>query len=267
MKLKFSIIQLTCWLLLQHSLFGGISVVGSLARTQDVEPGKTFEGDIMVQNNGDTAADVRIHQRDYLFLANGQNTYGDPGSAPRSNAGWFTVSPPRLTVRPHESLSVHYRGTAPANPLLNGTYWSIIVVEPATPPPSSIDPKDPDHKLGIHSVIRFAVQIVTEVPGGRPNLKVAGRKLLKAEGRQTLQVDLENTGEKLLIPAVWAELFDAKGASIGKFQSNKARIYPGCSVRHLLDFSKAPKGDYTALLVMDGGGDQVMAAQYQLNLE
>ena len=111
------------------------------------------------------------------------------------------------------------------------------------------------------------MQIVTEVSGGSSTLKIADKKLIAAHGTRILQVDVENSGERLMIPSVWAELFDATGASIGKFNSEKARIYPGCSVRHSLDVSRVAKGKYTALVVMDNGDDHVMAAQYQLSLE
>ena len=65
-------------------------------------------------------------------------------------------------------------------------------------------------------------------------------------------------------PDVYVELFNEQGASLGKFSGLKYRIYPGTSVRQLIDVSTVPKGTYKALIVVDAGGDDVFGAQYTL---
>lgn len=247
---------------------GGVSVVGSLARSTAVQPGASFDGVILLQNNSAEPADVRVSQVDYLFYADGSNNYGEPGTAPRSNARWLTVTPALLKLGPRETQSVRYKGTAPADSKLRGTFWSMIMVEPNSAAP--ITPGDEAGKVavGLQTTIRFAVQIVTEV--GRDatkSLRVLEKSLVQADGKRTLQLDIGNDGEQLLIPAMSVELFDEKGASVGRFDAGRTRIYPECSVRAKADLSSVPPGKYVAMVLLDSGDAQVMGAQYDLELQ
>lgn len=252
---------------LASSAQAGISVVGGLARTVTIKPGAPFEGVILLKNNGAETADVRVSQADYLFQADGTNTYGEPGTAPRSNARWLTVTPALLKLAPGETQTVRYKGTAPADPKLRGTFWSMVMVEPNAA--AAITPADEPGKVavGLQTTIRFAVQIVTEIGlAGTKSLKVLDKSIVQADGKRTLQLDIANDGEQLLIPTATVELFDAKGASVGRFPAGRSRIYPECSVRAKADLSSVPPGKYAAMVLLDSGDAQVMGAQYDLEL-
>jgi hypothetical protein len=244
---------------------GSVHVVGSLARSNNVQPGGKFEGVIVVKNSGSEAVPVKVRQADYSYQADGSNNYGEPGGTPRSNAGWITLSPSQFTVAAGQSAAIHYRGRVPAGGDLRGSYWSMIMVEPEG---GALAPTDPGKKeIGLRPVVRFGVQIVTEIGrGAQPRLRVADKKLLGEAGRQRLQLDLENAGERLMIPSISVELYDARGASAGKFELGRQRIYPSCSIRASADFSSVPAGKYTAMLLVDTGDDQIMGAQYALEL-
>ena len=266
--MKLLILSLLLALALASSSQAGVSVIGSLARSTSIKPGGSFDGVIVLQNNSAEPADVRVSQVDYLFYADGSNNYGEPGTAPRSNADWFTVTPSLLKLAPGELQSVRYQGTAPADAKLRGTFWSMIMVEPNSA--AAITPADEAGKVGVglQTTIRFAVQIVTEL--GRDattSLKVLEKSLVQAEGKRTFQLDIRNDGEQLLIPAMSVELFDDKGASVGKFDAGRARIYPECSVRAKVDLSSVPPGKYVAMVLLDSGEAEVMGAQYDLELQ
>ncbi len=249
-------------------LYGGVSVVGSLARTANIKPGESFDGVIFLRNTDAEAADVRVFQTDYLFDADGNNVYGEPGSAPRSNAPWLSVSPKLLKLNPGETQPVRYKGAAPADPKLRGTFWSMVMIEPNSAP--AVTPEDQPDKVavGLQTTIRYAVQIVTEIgKDGAKSLKVLEKSIVQAEGKRTLQLDIGNDGEQLLIPAMTVELFDEKGASIGRFDAGRSRIYPACSVRTKVDLSGVPPGKYAAMVLLDSGDAQVMGAQYDLELQ
>lgn len=246
---------------------GGVIVVGSLARANTVKPGDSFEGVIYLKNTDAQAADVRVFQTDYLSYADGRNEYGEPGKAPRSNAGWITVSPGRVKVGPGETVPVRYKGKTPSDAKLRGTYWSMIMVEPNSAPPAIPDGKPEQVAVGLKTNVRFAVQIVTEInQGGTASLKIQEKRLVQNGGRKSLELDIENNGERLLTPLMTVELFDGSGASIGRFDAGRARIYPGCSVRAKADLTDVPAGHYTAMVLLDNGDAQVMGAQYELEL-
>ena len=246
----------------------GVVVVGNLARTATVQPGGTFEGVIFLKNTDAKPAEARVFQTDYLTQADGSNYYEEAGTTARSNATWITLTPSRIKLAPGESVPVRYKGRAPADGKLRGTYWSMIMVEPSVSAPASPQGKTDNVAVGLRTQIRFGVQIVTEVGReGTRSLHVVSKSLVKDDARRMLQVDIGNNGEKLIIPAITVELFDGNGASIGRFDGGRTRIYPACSVRSQVNLSDVPPGKYTAMVLLDGGDDQVMGAQYDLELE
>ncbi|MCK4235778.1 MAG: hypothetical protein KAX38_01580 [Candidatus Krumholzibacteria bacterium] len=246
----------------------GVTVVGSLSHDMTVKPGERIEGMIMVKNNDEEYAQVSIFQTDYLFNANGETQYGEPGSNTRSNTAWMSVSPTRLTIPPKETVPVYYEINVPKGPDLKGTYWSVLMVEPTAPIAS--DPKEQDGKItmGVRTVMRYAIQIVTNIgETGNSTIKLSDNKLIKRNGKTILQTDIENTGETFLRPFLWMELYNEEGAYMGRFESDRLRIFPACSVRHNLDLTDVPSGLYTALFIIDNGDDRVFGANYEVRLK
>ena len=246
--------------------FAGVSVVGSLTREIAVNPGDRFEGIVLLKNTGQDPESVRIYKTDYLFHADGKTYYDEPGSTPRSSAAWLSFSPNRLTVYPTETVSVHYTGRVPDDPNLKGTYWSLLMVEPMV-----MDPEEEQKKpktLGIKTVIRYGLQMVTHIGNtGDRKIRFPEKKLVTEEGKTLLQVDMENIGMRGLNPAVWVELYKEDATLLGRFESGRLRIYPGCSVRHKMNLTQVPKGRYRALLIADNGDESVFGAQYDLELK
>jgi hypothetical protein len=246
-----------------------VTVVGTLARTVTIQAGGPFEGVILLHNNdAHSAADVHLAQTDYFFAADGRNEYGAPGKNGRSNANWFTVTPSRLRLGPGETQTVRYKGRAPADAQLRGTYWSMIMVEPSAGAAITPEGKRDQIAFGLGTMVRFGVQIVTNVGrGANRSLKILDKALVRDGEKRALQIDVANDGEQLLVPAVNVELFDAKGVSLGRFDAGRSRIYPGCSVRAKTDLTQVPSGKYTAMVLLDGGDADVMGAQYDLELQ
>jgi hypothetical protein len=245
----------------------GVVVIGNLARSADVSPGEDFQGLILLRNPDNQPADVRVFQTDYLSQADGSNAFGEPGTTPRSNADWLTVTPSRLKLAPGETQTIRYRGTAPADKSLRGTYWSMIMVEPNTAPAITPDGKVGQVSVGLQTTVRFGIQIVTEIGKDIPgSLKILDRRLTRDETGRHLQFDIGNDGERLLIPTTTVELFDSQGVSVGRFDAGRARVYPSCSVRAKVDLSKLPVGKYAAMVVLDSGEAEVMGAQYDLEI-
>lgn len=266
--MKTPLLSLFTALIAISSASAGVAVVGELARTSNVKPGGVFDGVILVANHGTEPADVRVSQSDYSFEASGANNYAEPGTSPRSNARWITITPSLLKLAPGETQSVRYKGVVPTDPTLRGTFWSMVMVEPSSAAVATPENQPGKIAVGLQTKIRFAVQLVTELgQGGTRSLKVLEKAIVKADGKRTLQLDIGNDGERVLIPTVSAELFDEKGTPVGRFEGGRARIYPDCSVRAQIDLSKVPSGKYVAMVLLDNGDAQVMGAQYDLEIQ
>ncbi|HHS13605.1 MAG TPA: hypothetical protein ENN03_07520 [bacterium] len=252
--------------LIWNSAGAEVVIKSELTQEHTGGPGHNLRGSIVVRNQGKESEEVNIYQTDYLFYADGTNLYGDPGQTPRSNAAWVTFSPKRIAIPAGEEISVNYAVQIPNDSELKGTYWSLIMVE-AIPRHLTRD-EIPVNAMGINVVWRYGIQIVTHMADpGVTDLHFSSTRLVRDEGKRFLQVDLENTGERWMKPAVWAELFDEAGKSMGKFEGTRMRIYPGTSVRHRIDLSGVPAGTYRSLLIADGGRDDLFGANYTLKIE
>lgn len=264
--------------------FAGVLVIGELTREKTVQPGETFEGTISLKNTGETSCQVNVYQTDYLFLADGSNIYGEPGTAVRSNADWLSVAPNRLSIPPDEMASVYYTVRVPQiqelvstynniqvleSPDLTGTYWSMVIVEPVPQTgPETIEDEARKVKMGIQTKIRYGIQMVNNIGDtGARKIKFLDEKLINQDGRNFLQMDIGNIGERWLSPTLWVEIYDSHGAKVGRFENSKKRIYPGCSVRHRVDLTGVPKGKYKALVVADNGDEYVFGAKYDFGIE
>ncbi len=243
-----------------------ITVVGNLAQTTVLQPGVTHEGIITLRNLGSESTEVRIYQTDYTFSADGKTLYGEPGESERSNAGWLYIQPTRLTIAPESTAPVYYTVRVPDDQYLSGTYWSIIMIEEITE--SSAESSQRKQSVGINAVMRYGVQIITEIgETGTSSLQFLDRQFIISEdGTKTFQLDLGNNGEKWYIPELWIEVYDSSGNSVERFEGAKRRIFPGCSVRHLIDITSLPEGKYKFLVIVDTGDENVYGAQYDLEL-
>ncbi|UCB52269.1 MAG: hypothetical protein JSV10_09840 [Candidatus Zixiibacteriota bacterium] len=264
--------------------FAGVLVMGELTREKTLQPGETHEGTINLKNTGETSCQVNVFQTDYLFYADGSNVYGEPGTVVRSNADWLSVAPNRLTIPPNEMASVYYTVRVPQiqklasiynniqvleSPDLIGTYWSMVIVEPVPQTgPEAIEDETRKVKMGIQTKIRYGIQMVNNIGDtGSRKIKFSDKKLINQDERKFLQMDIENIGERWLSPTLWVEIYDSHGAKVGRFESSKKRIYPGCSVRHKVDLTDVPKGKYQALVVADNGDEYVFGAKYDFGIE
>lgn len=248
-----------------------ISVVGELSNDKDARPGEKYEGAVSVRNDSNEPQEVKVYQTDYMFFRDGTNTYGEPGTVPRSNAKWITFSPSFVTVPPLSTVTISYSVDVPQDTpamKLVGSYWSMLMVEGiAKGSAESAAQQDPKKtQMGIRQTIRYGIQIATHIAEtGTKKINFVDAKLIPDEkGKRYLQVDLENTGELWIRPEVYVELFDDQGASKGKFSGVRYRMYPGTSVRQMIDLTSAAAGSYKALVVVDAGGEDVYGAEYTL---
>ncbi len=240
-----------------------LSIEGGLTHEFVVQPGQTCSGQIVVTGNTGARTEIEITQTDYLFLADGRNAYGEPGTMARSNANWIKLFLPLDTLAPGESLSIPYTIDVPDDPSLVGTYWSMVMAAAVLPPSEATA----EGEVGIQQVIRYGIQIVTHIgDSGERRIRIVNPRLVRKDEGPVLQIDIENTGERWVRPVAWSELYDEEGASVGRFESFQQRIFPTCSVRYRFVLSEVPSGKYEVLVVFDNGDQYVWGAQYALDL-
>jgi hypothetical protein len=239
-----------------------IAVIGSTVEERDAAPGQRYEGTIVVRNLTTTPQPVRVYQTDYRFFADGTSHFDSAGSQPRSNARWVRPSVSSLVIPASTDVSLTYVVSVPAKDSLRGTYWSAIMIEgaPTAPPAAGA------HEIGLGAVVRYAVQLATQLPNtGSRRVRLARSAFVPdTAGTRTLAMAVENTGERAYRPNLWVELYDATGAQRARLEQQRGLLYPGSSLLQRFTFPSLPAGTYKAVVFADTGDETVSAAQYTL---
>jgi P pilus assembly chaperone PapD len=249
-------------LLLPAAAAAQVSVVSSTLEERAATPGEQYTGTIRVRNTSSAPQLARVYQTDYRFLADGQTFYDQAGSSARSNAGWVTFSPSRLTLAPGEEATVSYTVKVPqADP--RGSYWSVVMVETVDEGRAAAVRAG---RVGIEPTIRYAVQLATHVGQAQRRIALEGARVSREQGAPALAVNVVNTGEQADRLDLRVELFDAEGAPAGRLTSTRGLVYPGSSIHQRFDLGQLAPGTYRALLVVDTGSDDVFGAEYTIRI-
>ncbi len=269
--MRRSLLLLLFWM--AADAHGQISLRTGLAQDKPVKPGMIYHDEILIRNDTALPQEAKIYQTDYLFYADGTNVYGQPGSAPRSNATWIEFSPSILLIPPGETVPVNYSVKVPESvggEPLSGTYWSMLMVEPiqAGDAESRLPSKPRPDEYGVRQVMRYGVQVATHIEEqAHYEVSFAGVDLTaEADGRKVLEVILENTGDTMISPSFWVEIYDAAGSEKERLMGSSFRFYPGTSVMQRMELNHLAKGTYEALIVVEAAGDYIVGAQYTLVL-
>ena len=239
-----------------------VAVIGSTVEEHDAAPGQRYEGTIVVRNLSNRPQPVRVYQTDYRFFADGTSRFDSAGSEPRSNAAWVHPSVSSLTIPPGTDVNVTYVVAVPAIDSLRGTYWSAVMIEGAPTAP----PQAGAHEIGLGAVVRYAVQLATHLPNtGSRRVRLAKHAFAPDSAKLlTLEMTVENTGERAYRPNLWVELYDANGTQRARLEKQRGLLYPGSSIRQRFTFPALPAGTYKAVVFADTGDETVSAAQYTL---
>ena len=258
-------LTLTCWLGL---LQAGVTPVGDMTHERDAKPGERYRQVIVVQNTDSQPAEVKLYQTDYSFTADGSTHYDPPGDLPRSNAKWVALSRDAITVPANATERIEYEVRVPGEKGLTGTYWSMIMVEPITKGSQESAEALPENTTAISQVLRYGIQVVTNIgKGGQTELTFANPRLELEEGKRLFAIDVANTGQRSLRPALWLELYSDQGRPVGKFQGEARRLYPGTSSCYKIDLGQTPNGKYLGMVAADGTGDNLFGANVELEIK
>lgn len=269
MKNNFLKLLLSVFILLLFftSPIFAISISGGLIREVSQTPGSKTVGKIMLTNGSAEPQTIKIYQTEYLHNADGQCDFGQKGINKKSNLEWITFFPQQITLPAKQAGYIDYTIDVPKDADLSGTYWSVLMIEPVTITEEPRLKNKGKLSIGVKTILRYAIQIITNFEkGSDKSLKFIEKHLEVKENEKTFQIDLENTGNRLVKATVWMDLFDEKGVSLGRFDAGNSRIFPACSSRFKADLSSLPQGGYTALLIADIGNDKVFGAKYKLKI-
>lgn len=258
----------------------GLILKEGMTVEMSVLPGKNYEKSLPLLNSGSQPLDIAIYQRDYFFNSDGQNRYDLPGTLERSNAPWVQVNQRSLRLLPQESSRIPYVVTVPNQPALNGSYWSVVLLE--------LQDHSPVEKGKPKQLLRYAVQVITHISSAAgesdihfyekglkklsvdraPASEIPLKKKVTAKTHALVyQMDLVNKGNRAIRPSIWLEIYDQQGNPAHKVGGDAKTIYPETSVRFQANLEHLAAGNYTGVVMADGGNDNnLFGTEVELNI-
>ncbi len=258
---------LLIFLMLQFGfLQAGIVVLNGLTHTYKVENGKVYKGKIAIENTGNSSQNVKLFLQDFTYKADGSIYYTAIHTNNRSNGEWIRLNTNLITLKAKEKTEVFYEITVPDQLPSPGSYWSVIIVEPV----EDIKPSDDKAGVNITSVIRYAIQVITdfEPEKAKPDLKFESVKIEKEDGKQTAKIAIANNGNLYCKPSVTIEIYNRQtGERLGSYTSTAMGLLPQTSKSFHIDISKVPANQYKAILIATDEEDNAFALNVELEVK
>lgn len=258
----FVLALLLCFLLIPSQYATGqVSLVGEKIQRTQALPGEQYTGTVMIHNESDSALTVRIYQDEITAL-----TSFDTGdkiiTIDKSNADWITHNSDRMVIRSGEIATVNYQVSVPIrfdSQAFGGSYWSTLSVDVVALGQSEFIKPYSRHRLA---------EITTDIKGtGDTGLAINTLKLDgAADSKQKLEAMMINTGDVLVKPDVWFEIYNAAGKLEDRVPGTADWVFPGGFHRVKADVSHLRPGVYETQIVVDAGSDNIFGASYSLDM-
>lgn len=244
--------------------FSGISVVNDLTHLYTAVEGATYKGYVEIQNLGDGSQRVKISQKDFLCNSKGQSFYEDPVQHNRTNAHWIDLKATDILLGPKEKYFLAYEVKVPNHLELNGSYWSVVMIEPV----EEVKVQTKKNTVSVLTQVNYAVQIICNTATtGKSEVMFKATEVIHLQGRKYLLVDLEDTGESYHKIMASAEFFDSKtGAAVGLFKSQLQSLFPYTSKRFTIDISDLKAGQYKGVLLANCLDNSVFGLNLTLDI-
>lgn len=247
-------------------LKAGIVVLNGLSHSYQVENGKVYKGKIEIENTGNQSQNVKLFLQDYSYKSDGTIYYSTPHTNSKTNTDWIKMNTNLVTLKAKQKTEVYYEITVPNNISEPGSYWSVIMIEPV----EEIKPNDSKQGVNITSIIRYAIQIITDFDSekAKPDLKFENVKIEKEEGKQILKVAIANKGNLYCKPTANIEIYNKKtGEKLGNFSSQASGLLPQTSKYFYIDISKMPPEKYNAVLIATDEEENAFALNVELEIK
>ncbi len=220
-------------------------------------PGATLPFSFIVRNELAQPEQIVLYLGDWDRDEFGENRFYEPGSLPRSAAGWTTVVPTSFVLGPGEVREIQGAVQVPAQ-AGPGTYWTIVFVQGE---PRLI----PYQGVMVTVTRRIGIKIYVTVEPAEARGELRG---LEVRGLNPLWVWVKfaNTGTKNLREVrAFLRVTDVQGKTVAEASASPVPCLPGAERLIRVDTNFRPEpGVYQVLATVDYGGEALVAMPMRL---
>lgn len=216
-----------------------------------------------VTNEGKDVLQVTLSVQDWDRTETGNNQFYPQGTRPGSCGQAVSAFPAQLLLAPGEMQQVRVNIQ---NPPVNKACWSIIFAQ-------TVPAKSANQGRSITYVLRTGVKLylhpaTAQIEGAIDSMAVAPTPVndTVSTTEKSLLVRFANTGGRHMQTQGKIELRDAAGALVKSVVVEEFPTLPGSKRLLMIPLGALPKGQYTALAILDFQGPDTIAGQYQFQI-
>jgi hypothetical protein len=233
----------------------GIIVQDDMTKIYDVSIGESVGGTILLHNPSDASITIRVTQADFLYNAQNEHFFLEPGKYMRSNADWIRVSG-SFTVGARQSLHLPFTMSIPHTATLEGSYWSVLLLEQDTGYATQSE-------QDLIFSFRYNIQIISNIRNtGHVDLAFLDMFWI----RDRVSINMRNTGTRWFDATIKIDIYDHEANFIASYVSGGNRIYPDLEKNISIPFTPLPLGEYYAIIVADCGANQIFGHQVSFRI-
>ncbi len=218
---------------------------------------------VKITNTGDESITLKLSFGDSRFLSDGTEEDLLAGGHKRSCASWVLLNEQLLELKPGESEEIPIILEVPTG--ARGSFWSKLILEEVEGPlPGTGGEKGPAYRTFTRQ--RMGIRIFESVPGTTHRLAKIEDVMVRsitADELPVVHMQVKNVGNSLLHCRGWVELIDTDGAAVDTLLAGKSgrfSLFPdGFRILEATGDKNLVPGQYTALAIIDLGGDHLMA--------
>lgn len=227
--------------------------------------GQSKKGEIILRNTANVESTARVFLEDYEYYVDGDTS---DKTASRSNKSWIQLKEDIVSLQPNEEKTVEYTVQVPKNKSLNGSYWSVAIVQPAD---DIINPPKDKGAIHIRTVVRYAIQLITNVKTKMTTtseLSFLSAKVEKNQDKKELWIDVKNTGRIFHKAKLAVEFYDAdSGEQKSVLSSNTLSLLPTLSKRYRVDITQIPRGAYKVVVLAQCENEELFGLNMDITIE
>ena len=220
-----------------------------------LKPGDTKDGEILIQNLGDSKIKIKAYTEDWIYASDGSKVFMKPGSSVYSCSTWIKLDPGNFDLASKESKKVKYTITSPSN--ASGGHVSVIFFE------SIIDKYE-----GIAVAGRIGAIVYQNTEG---DVKMSGdikafSVLATAEGDPViLNITFENNGNSYLATKPSIKI-TKEGKTVVEPQPININTLPGDTKISTITIDPLTEGNYKAQVELSFG-DKTLKSQTDFSIK
>ena len=212
-------------------------------------------GTIVLTNEGKTTVQAQVRLEDWDRAEDGTNRWYKYDTLPGSCGKLLQIFPGSVSLEPGASQAVRLTMDSTAAPTRE--CWAAAMVE-------TLQPRIEGAGRTVTYAIRTAVKVYIMPPGQSAEGELTEMVIAPDTSAHADALDLlfQNTGGRHLVTKGTVEFRRPDNSVAGKIDLPLMYTLPGARSRLHLPVPKLGPGKYVALAVLDYGGDQLAAAQF-----